>query len=627
MTHYCNLFSSPIAARCVPLLLLLCLFIMPAGNTARAQNGYTVTDIDFAGNKTYSDSQLKKRITLHSAGLIKRLISKTEPSEYSDSDFEDDQQRLIRFYQRHGFLNATVTRGDFTIDAEDREVKIVFQIQENDPVTVDSISLIYNGVDSALARRMIDSSGFQPAQFSLNNGVRFEDSLLRNDRTVLLTRLHNLGFPYANANPQLRVDQSAMTVSIHWRITSGPLSSFGSITITGNENIDDVHIRKQLAFASGDRYKKKQLQATREQIYNLNVFDIVTINAELDDPPDSIIDVSMRLSESPQFTTRIGAGYGREDNFRVFLDTRIRRVFGSMYQFNIYAKHSGLVPYELDLRLVRPAFLTPRTTLIINPGINRQKEPGFTQTRFVGNLALQHFFSPDLESSGLLTYERLDLDPGSVSQKEITEEELQRILDTYNRLSVRFETIWDKSQPRFDPRRGFFLASSFKLSGIVFESVSEYGKLIVDMRKYIPWGDLVLASRIKIGGIDAYRASEFIPFDDRFYSGGSHSVRGWSRSKLGPLDDDGQPVGGSSLLEFSLETRFPIFGIVSGVVFSDWGNVWRGSYSYHFDDLRYSAGAGLRFTTLAGKIRADFARPVFDDEKTWQFHLSIGPAF
>jgi outer membrane protein insertion porin family len=76
-----------------------------------------------------------------------------------------------------------------------------------------------------------------------------------------------------------------------------------------------------------------------------------------------------------------------------------------------------------------------------------------------------------------------------------------------------------------------------------------------------------------------------------------------------------------------VELRFTIYGPLGGVVFTDWGNVWRETYTYRLDDLRYSAGAGVRFKTPVGKIRMDFARPIFDDSRTWQFHLSIGPAF
>ena len=59
----------------------------------------------------------------------------------------------------------------------------------------------------------------------------------------------------------------------------------------------------------------------------------------------------------------------------------------------------------------------------------------------------------------------------------------------------------------------------------------------------------------------------------------------------------------------------------------DAGNVWQDTYAVELGDLRYAAGAGIRFETPIGPIRFDMARPVWDEKKSWQWHLSVGHAF
>jgi outer membrane protein insertion porin family len=81
------------------------------------------------------------------------------------------------------------------------------------------------------------------------------------------------------------------------------------------------------------------------------------------------------------------------------------------------------------------------------------------------------------------------------------------------------------------------------------------------------------------------------------------------------------------LFEGNVELRYPIISIFSGVIFYDFANVWPPSYDYRFGDLRYAAGMGLRVRTPIGPVRADVARPVFDEETTIQFHISVGQAF
>ncbi len=601
--------------------------VVVARASISAQEDYEVSSVDFVGNQTISDGALEDQVSLHSAGFFTRLFTDREPSTFSDEAFEEDSLSVVRHYQRRGFLNVSVGRGDFEVDVEEEKVGVVFTIEEGLPVIIDSVSLRFTGVDSARAAAMADSAVAGQQQLTLAPGKRFEDALLQSDRRQLAGWMRDLGFPYVRVDADLEVNKDHTQVTVVWTIEPGPYSIFGDVVIKGNDFVAAEHIRKQLVFSRGEGYQESKIERSQEQVYDLGTFDVVTVNSQLTEQRDSTVDVELQVMEAARFVSRFGVGYGREDDFRVFTDFRLLGFLDDIHRFNLYAKHSGLVPYEVELRFTRPAFLTPRTTGIVRPAVIKQEEPAFTVVRIVGSAALQHRFSRELSATTVLAYERLDLDTASVSQEGLEQEDFDESLDEYSRGSIRLETAWDRSQPRLDPSHGFFAASTFKLSGFIFKSISKYGKMILDLRKYTPLGATIFASRVKVGAIDAYSEVDFIPIEDRLYSGGSTSVRGWARSELGPVDADGQPIGGNSLLEVGLELRYPIFGRLKGVVFTDWGNVWRSPFTYRVDELRYSAGLGFRFATPVGKIRTDFARPIFDDSKIWQFHLSIGPAF
>jgi outer membrane protein insertion porin family len=137
----------------------------------------------------------------------------------------------------------------------------------------------------------------------------------------------------------------------------------------------------------------------------------------------------------------------------------------------------------------------------------------------------------------------------------------------------------------------------------------------------------VVASRLKIGLINSDDEEGFIPAEERFYSGGSTSVRGWARQQLGPRNERGAPIGGKSLLEGGLEFRYPVYNMISGAIFLDVGNVWTETFDYKINELRYSLGTGIGVNTPIGPVRIDLARPIFDPEDDFQLHFNVGHAF
>ena len=106
-------------------------------------------------------------------------------------------------------------------------------------------------------------------------------------------------------------------------------------------------------------------------------------------------------------------------------------------------------------------------------------------------------------------------------------------------------------------------------------------------------------------------------------------MRGFELNRLGPVNSEGDPIGGMSVIDGSTELRFPLFGDFGAVMFLDFGNVFASSFTYRFGDLRYAVGPGLRYNTPVGPIRLDVGfivdrRP---GENFGHIEFSIGQAF
>jgi translocation and assembly module TamA len=98
-------------------------------------------------------------------------------------------------------------------------------------------------------------------------------------------------------------------------------------------------------------------------------------------------------------------------------------------------------------------------------------------------------------------------------------------------------------------------------------------------------------------------------------------VRGFDLNSLGPVDEDGDVVGGRYLLTASVEYAYPIRGPWSIAVFVDGGN----AFNHWGDPLEYGAGIGARYRTPLGMLRVDIAEPLTEGDDGIHFHFAFGP--
>jgi outer membrane translocation and assembly module TamA len=124
-----------------------------------------------------------------------------------------------------------------------------------------------------------------------------------------------------------------------------------------------------------------------------------------------------------------------------------------------------------------------------------------------------------------------------------------------------------------------------------------------------------------------YGGEKELPISERFFAGGSTTLRGFK------FDDAGPSGGGQLLTIANLEYRapfnfFPIknFG---GALFYDTGNVFERPSDFALAQFTHTAGAGLRYKTPLGPIRVDVGfnlRAKSTDRKYCVF-FTLGHAF
>jgi outer membrane protein insertion porin family/translocation and assembly module TamA len=213
----------------------------------------------------------------------------------------------------------------------------------------------------------------------------------------------------------------------------------------------------------------------------------------------------------------------------------------------------------------------------------------------------------------------------------------------------------DLRDSRTKPHKGSYLSVNFQTAGLGGDARDV--RVQPDARGYVPlgrrltlalrattgllfprnYGETVLpnATEGTSGGASRARWVEDVQimFLRGFFSGGGGSNRGYGAREIGPhgvvpFYNPGQseadllttcdptatdyspaacdlPLGGFTLWEGSLELRYPVFGPLTGTVFTDASDVAPEKVSYRFDHPHLSVGAGLRYDTPVGPIRFD----------------------
>jgi translocation and assembly module TamA len=198
---------------------------------------------------------------------------------------------------------------------------------------------------------------------------------------------------------------------------------------------------------------------------------------------------------------------------------------------------------------------------------------------------------------------------------------------TYFIAALPGQVEFDRSDSLLNPTKGYRLKFSLSPETSVRGAVRPYARTLVEASGYYPIGDsIVLAGRVRAGSIAGTDRDDLAP-SRRYYGGGGGSVRGYGYQRLGPLDPNGDPVGGRSINEFALEARYR-FGNFGIVPFLDGGNAYE-SVLPKATDLRFGAGIGGRFYTNFGPLRVDVATPLNPRKGDGKIalYISIGQAF
>ena len=483
----------------------------------------------------------------------------------------------------------------------------------------------------------LDAAGDDFAQlreaFEIRTGDYIQEDRIVAERIDLGIALGETGYPFASlGQPDLLIDHAADTGDLTLPATPGGKYRFGEVISSDPAFLSSRHLSQIAQFDTGEIYQASEVDDLRRAILSTGLVSSLSVTPREVAPPaqgePGTVDLDVAFTQAPLRTIAGAIGY----------DT------GRGVRTEVSWEHRNLFPPEGMLQLHAIAGTQEQlagATFRRNNWHGRDRV--LTLDVFASTIDRDAYEARTI--SGVARFERLStllfqkvlawsigLELVATQEREGTLGGLTGPRETYFVAALPGEVIYDKSDDLLDPTRGWRVAlfASPELSHTGGER-SAYLRSWAEGRYYQPVSErLVVAGRARFGTIVGTDISNIAP-SRRLYAGGGGSVRGYGYQEIGPKDDLGDPTGGLSLSEFSLEARYRtglLDGAISIVPFIDAGTVANDS-SPRLSGMQYGAGVGVRYHTNFGPLRFDVATPLNPrpDDGRIAVYISLGQAF
>ncbi|WP_322414991.1 autotransporter assembly complex protein TamA [Mesorhizobium huakuii] len=469
-----------------------------------------------------------------------------------------------------------------------------------------------------------DAAGLMSADYGLISGGDAGSGAVLKAEALIVRTLKEQGRPLAKVtHRQIVADHATSTLDVTLTVAAGPVAGYGATTVEGTEKVDRDFTEYMTGLKRGKQYSPQEISDARDRLLALEVFNSVTFKEADKLDADGNIPIGVQVSERKPRYFGLGGTFSNTEGLGLEGYWGHRNLFGHAEKLRIDGAISGIgsnnlsdLNYNAGIMFEKPGVIGPASKFFAS-----------VKTVLEHPDAYDHF---SVKGSTGLSYE---LDKKQTVSAEVALD-YSRVTDvfgkhTYLIASVPLQYVYDNRDSRLNPTRGFrvlaYAEPSYDImSGAAFLKLKGEGSAYQSLDTA---SKFVLAERVAVGSIVG-TGLQNVPADRRFYSGGGGSVRGYAYQGIGPKDFTGQPIGGLSFFETSVEMRIAVTDTIGIVPFVDAGTVSTKSMP-NFSDVKVGAGVGLRYVTPFGPLRIDAAVPLNRDPGDPHFgiYAGIGQAF
>ena len=502
----------------------------------------------------------------------------TGSGKFEEDQWDLDKDDLKKFYHSFGYIDFDIV--DEVIERNEKGNKMVirltisegFKYRVGDVTFEGNTDTVYSDADLRNGRTTFEYH----VGPRLLPGYIFTPELREEDARSIKELYEMKGYLDVDVNSEITPNTGTGEIDIHYTIEENEPVEVERIEIRGNTTTKDKVIRRELAINPGDTFDMVSVNLSKRRLEGTGLFERVETEVEQIEELPNKRNLVIGVTEGRTGNIMMGFGYGSimslyaqvgytQGNFDLF-NPPFFTGGGQKFRLQVTAgrRHEDYMitfeePFLFDKKLRLAVDLYHRD--------NRFLSHYFTQKRTGARVGLSRTLWDDYTYGGVnYTFERVGIHDRSYYTYMLQEHDIIQggLVSPTSRTTNPFDWEFDDARrdegeyaelnhDRMVSKFGTFLAYSTlnhglmptrgqntqftaEIAGGPFGGETEMYQLELESSYYFPglMRGHVLELVGRIGVVDSFGGSSRVPYFDRFFLGGTHSMRGYDHRDIGP---------------------------------------------------------------------------------------------
>jgi outer membrane protein assembly complex protein YaeT len=532
---------------------------------------------------------------------------------FVQADVDTGVERIRGLYASEGYLDAVVDPAQVTFNRDNTQASVVVTVHEGIQYHFGQITFLgdlvfYPNTELLDQLKPFTSKPYTPAQVT------------NMQRAVVYYYKTN---GYYDPKVDVRSDPKTAVggkVPVTFTIESGSIYRFGGVSQEGLDRLSARFLPDRFASLKGKFYNPELLDAKFREMMQTGLFRQMRIEPK--PLPDGTIELHLNVEEEKARELGFSLGYGTFEGPIIGVVAGDRDLFGTGRPLTGNVELSANILHG-EILYSDPWFL--ESDYKFETRLYGESEDWYRYNVFDTGIRPQISKQLSKQVQVAVFMEGKEI---TITDEGITPSKLgpaHSFVSTFGS-SLTLDT---RAPDKLNPRQGVIAAVIGEVASGSLGSTEQFTRVTGRITYYIPTtSKTLLALGARAGWLNPIRGNpNDISLDERFFNGGSDSVRSFPERRLSPMDYHGYNIGGDTFTTFNAEYQFPLYDAVIGAAFIDAGSV--GATPEEIGPMRYGVGPGLRYASPVGPLRLDvgFNPDRKTGERHMMIHISFGMAF